>query len=102
MARLPVIFEMGGVSALGARPNTLLPLMFKGYLAFTIGLGGLTAFSIQPEGQAGIYTQICGPGQSIFIPTGDDENPTPSAPHATACHAICAGEEYECDDESEA
>jgi len=48
-----------------------------------------------PEDPEGIYAKICGSGQLLFIPLESDENPEPSAPHATACHAICANEELE-------
>ena len=77
-------------------PNGLLQHMFKAYLALSIVLSaGFMNASILPDAPDGIYTKICGSGQILFIPLGEEEDPEPTQPHMTACHAICANEELE-------
>jgi len=69
-------------------------------MAFSIVLSaGLMNASIMPEDPEGIYAKICGSGQLLFIPVNNNENPEPTQPHMTACHAICANEDHEGDDD---
>jgi len=53
---------------------------------------------VMTEGVEGIYANICGSGQVIFIPLEED-NPEPGKTHLTACHAICANEDSDSDED---
>jgi len=81
--------------------NGLLQHMLKGYLAASIMLSaGFMNASILPEGPKGFYAKICGSGQFLFIPLEGGEDPEPTQPHMTACHAICANEELESEEDT--
>jgi len=81
--------------------KVILPKLFGAYLLLAIiSTTTLPVYAASSQNPEGVFAKICGSGQLVFIPLKGQDTPDPSQPHMTACHAICANEELDIDEDS--